>query len=85
MNGEALMVFKFVARGTKIKTLIVGIGGLTFSLKKKKEKRKPEASGRRQEGWNMEQAFEEGLAVGADAEKNGRGLGRVGEETGRHS
>lgn len=62
------MAFKFVARGMKVETLIVGIGGLTFSLKLK-----PEASGRRQEGWSMEQALEEGRAVGADAEENGGG------------
>lgn len=74
------MAFKFVARGTKVETLIVAIGGLEFSLRQK-----PEASGRRQEGWSMEQALEEGPAVGADAEENGRGLGRAGEETGRHS
>lgn len=80
MKGEALMAFKFAARGTKVETLIVGIGRLTFSLKQK-----PETSGRRQEGWSMEQALEEGPAVGADAEKNGRGLGRAGEETGRRS
>jgi hypothetical protein len=71
------MVFRSVARSMKVETLIVGTGGTNISLQQKPE---PSERGRR-----LEQTFQELLAFGELAEKNGGGLGRAGEETGRHS